>query len=51
MKRITDCTKTVNGALAIALVLLLAGCGFALLQAFGGAGVSSSLVAPLFATI
>jgi hypothetical protein len=51
MRRITDCTKTVDGALAAALIFLLAGCGFALLHAFGGAGVSSSLIAPLFATI
>jgi outer membrane lipopolysaccharide assembly protein LptE/RlpB len=51
MKRISNRTIKVDGALAIALIFLLAGCGFALLHAFGGPGASSSLIAPLFATI
>ena len=51
MKRIIDYTKTQDGVLAVALVLLLAGCGFALLHAFGGAGAWNSLIAPLFAPL
>ena len=51
MKRIIDYTKMQDGVLAAALILLLAGCGFALLQAFGNAGTSLSLIAPLFAPL
>ena len=51
MKRIIDYTKTQNSALAVALLFILAGCGFALLRAFGGADSSISLIAPLFVTI
>ena len=51
MKRMVDYTKMQNSALTIALVFLLAGCAFALLQAFGGASSSISLIAPLFVMI
>lgn len=51
MKRIMEYTKTQDGALAVALILLLAGCGFALLHAFGGAGNSINSVAPLIAPL
>ena len=49
MNRFTYCTKTQDGALAVALIILLVGCGIALLHAFGGAGASISSVAPLIA--
>jgi hypothetical protein len=48
MKRIIDYTRTQDGALTVALIFLLAGCAFALLHAFGGAGGSINLNAPLF---
>ena len=51
MKRIIDFTKMQEGALVAALIFLLAGCGFALLHAFGGAGISISLIAPLVAPL
>ncbi|MEO8100955.1 MAG: hypothetical protein ABI790_00415 [Betaproteobacteria bacterium] len=50
MKRFIENTSTQNGALAIALIVLLAGCGFALVQAFGGAEISSSLITVPFVT-
>lgn len=51
MKRIVDFAKMQDGALAVALIILLAGCGIALLHAFGGAGASINSAAPLFAPL
>ena len=51
MKRIVEYTQTQDGALVVALIFLLAGCGFALLHAFGGAGSSINSVAPLIAPL
>lgn len=48
MKRILDYTKSLDGKLAVALVFMLAGSGFALLNAFGVDGASLSLTTPWY---
>jgi outer membrane lipopolysaccharide assembly protein LptE/RlpB len=51
MKHAIDYPKKLDGVLAIALIILLAGCGFALFHAFAGASASSSLIAAPFVPI
>jgi hypothetical protein len=51
MKHAINCNKKLDGVLVVALIILLAGCGFALLNAFVGANASSSLIAAPFVTI
>ena len=48
MKRMFEYTKAQEGALAVALIVLLAACGFALLQALGSGSAAANVVGPLF---